>query len=61
MKLTKFVMSAACVLAMSACCNQAKQEAPAQRWSEEKANEWYAQLPWLAGADYINADAINQI
>ncbi len=24
------------------------------RWSEEKANEWYAQQPWLVGSDYIH-------
>ena len=31
------------------------------RWSEAKANEWYARLPWLSGCDYIPATAINQI
>jgi len=33
----------------------------AQRWSEEKANAWYAQQPWLVGANYIPSDAINQL
>lgn len=33
----------------------------ASRWSEEKANAWYAQLPWMSGCDYIPATAINQI
>ena len=46
---------------MGACQCRQETQATAQRWSEEKANEWYAQLPWMAGADYINADAINQI
>lgn len=31
------------------------------RWSEQKANEWYSQQPWLVGSDYIPATAINQI
>jgi hypothetical protein len=35
--------------------------ADAQRWSEEKANAWYAQQPWLVGANYIPSDAINQL
>ena len=35
--------------------------ARAQRWSEEKANAWYAQQPWLVGANYIPSDAINQL
>lgn len=30
-------------------------------WSKEKANEWYAKVPWTAGADYISSNAINQI
>lgn len=31
------------------------------RWSEQKANDWYAAQPWLVGSDYINRDAINQL
>jgi hypothetical protein len=23
------------------------------RWSEQKANEWYARQPWLVGSNYI--------
>ena len=35
---------------------------PAQeRWSAEKANTWYSQQPWLVGANYTPASAINQI
>jgi hypothetical protein len=30
-------------------------------WSMEKANDWYKQHPWLTGADYIPATAINQL
>jgi len=31
------------------------------RWTEEQANAWYQQQPWLVGSDYIPADAINQL
>ena len=31
------------------------------RWSEQKANDWYSQQPWLVGSDFINHDAINQL
>lgn len=31
------------------------------RWSETKANEWYAQQPWLVGANFIPSDAINEL
>jgi Cellulase (glycosyl hydrolase family 5) len=33
----------------------------AQRWSAEQAEHWYAQQPWLTGANYIPATAINQL
>ena len=31
------------------------------RWSEAKAQQWYAAQPWLVGANFIPADAINQL
>jgi hypothetical protein len=31
------------------------------RWSEAKANAWYAKQSWPVGADYIPRDAINQL
>ena len=34
--------------------------AQSSRWSEERANAWYAQQSWLVGANYIPSDAINQ-
>lgn len=30
-------------------------------WSVEKANKWYAEQPWLVGANYGPANAINQL
>jgi hypothetical protein len=35
--------------------------ADAQRWSEEKANDWYQQQPWLVGSNFIPATAINEL
>ncbi len=32
-----------------------------KRWSTEKANAWYAKLPWMVGANYTPANAINQL
>ncbi|HMC92357.1 MAG TPA: 1,4-beta-xylanase, partial [Allosphingosinicella sp.] len=32
-----------------------------ERWSAAQTNEWYAHQPWLTGANYIPADAINQL
>lgn len=31
------------------------------RWSQEKAQTWYARQPWLVGANYTPASAINQL
>ena len=28
-------------------------QAQAQRWTEAKANAWYAPQPWLVGANYV--------
>jgi hypothetical protein len=36
---------------------------PAQssRWSEQRANSWYDEQSWLAGSNFIPANAINQL
>ncbi|WP_254061774.1 1,4-beta-xylanase [Granulicella sp. L60] len=36
------------------------QAAGPARWTEVKANAWYAEQPWLVGANYVPSDAINQ-
>lgn len=35
--------------------------AQAPRWSEQKANDWYSQQPWLVGSNFIPKSAINQL
>src|SRR5713226_5314260 len=35
--------------------------AQTSRWSEQKANAWYAQQPWLVGSNYVPKSAINQL
>ncbi len=32
-----------------------------ERWTEEQANAWYAKQPFMAGANFIPSNAINQI
>ena len=34
---------------------------PPARWSEAKAQQWYAAQPWLVGANFLPANAINQL
>jgi Cellulase (glycosyl hydrolase family 5) len=50
-----FVLSAA-----SAFCANASDDGSA-KWSEAKANDWYAKQPWLVGANYIPSNAINEL
>src|ERR1700716_955006 len=35
--------------------------AQTSRWSEQKANAWYAQQPWLVGSNYVPKSAINEL
>src|SRR3954471_19726860 len=41
------------------CC--AAVAAPSQKWSEQKANDWYATQPFLVGSNYTPATAINEL
>jgi hypothetical protein len=31
------------------------------RWTEQRANDWYAKQPWLVGSNYTPRSAINQL
>src|SRR5574344_550196 len=53
-----FGISLLSLFTLASCSNK---QGSSQRWSEEKANEWYSKLPWMSGCDYIPATAINQI
>jgi hypothetical protein len=35
--------------------------AQTQRWTEDRANAWHRKQPWLVGANYIPATAINEL
>ncbi len=54
-----------CLLAVACfalCCNLVSgAEQTSQRWSEQKANDWYAEQPWLVGCNFIPSNAINQL
>src|SRR5687768_9718301 len=47
------------VLAFSTHTSLAQKGRPV--WSKEKANEWYAKLPWMSGANFLPSTAINQL
>lgn len=37
------------------------EEAPAARWSEDKAKAWHSSQPWLVGCNFSPSTAINQL
>jgi hypothetical protein len=47
-----------CALVPAACVLLGAQE---PRWTEQQANTWYAAQPWLVGANFAPADAINEL
>lgn len=54
------LMYGACVAQLRAAEPAAIVDAPG-RWARERAQEWYAQQPWLVGANYLPSNAINQL
>jgi Cellulase (glycosyl hydrolase family 5) len=54
MKTLFAILFLASFAALSSC-------AQAPRWTEQRANDWYARQPWLVGSNYIPATAINQL
>lgn len=61
MKLKSHTLIIAGLISMVSTFAQVRIVEPGKVWSAEKANEWYKQEPWLVGADYIPATAINQL
>ena len=54
------VLSAVTGFAAAAADPQAGQ-GPGRRWTPEEANAWHQRTPWLVGANYAPATAINQL
>jgi len=55
-------LAAACLAAVAHPSSAHAQQLPgAERWSQQKAQQWYAQQPWLVGSNYLPADAIDQL
>jgi len=38
-----------------------KAQAPTERWTEKRANDWYATQPWPVGANFLPSTAINEL
>jgi hypothetical protein len=59
MKKPKFVFVMAALIVAGLWVSAAQGQTP--RWTEQKANAWYAQQPWLVGSNYAPKSAINQL
>jgi Cellulase (glycosyl hydrolase family 5) len=58
-KISKHGFIPTVLIALAWCTSSASAQTP--RWSEQKANTWYAQQPWLVGSNYIPKSAINEL
>jgi hypothetical protein len=58
MKKLQYSLMMSILTAMVLCTAASAQTS---RWSEQKANDWYAQQPWLVGSNYIPKSAINEL
>jgi Glycosyl hydrolase family 10 len=52
-------ITAAILITVGLCAPAAS--AQTARWSEPKAQAWYAKQPWLVGSNYVPRSAINQL
>ncbi len=59
MRIAKCVFMTTVLMTSCLCSNAVR--AQTTRWTEEKANTWYAQQPWLIGSNYTPRSAINQL
>jgi endo-1,4-beta-mannosidase len=56
-----WILTITCLLAFGIACCSLEAKSPAMRWSEGKANEWYAGQKWPVGFNYVTSTAINEI
>jgi hypothetical protein len=59
--MTLFHCLVVAVACLALCCNLVSGAERSERWSEQKANDWYAKQPWLVGCNFIPSNAINQL
>jgi hypothetical protein len=57
------MLTFSCILALQIVPGTAQSgtETASGRWSQRQASDWYAQQPWLVGANFIPSNAINEL
>src|SRR2546421_10463399 len=59
MKIAKSAFLTPVLIVAALFTSAARAQTP--RWTEQKANAWYAQQPWLVGSNYVPKSAINEL
>nr|CAA9286242.1 GH5_13 / GH5 [uncultured Armatimonadetes bacterium] len=59
--MNRLVIAMTLVFHISTAAAASAAAAVSERWSEQKANDWYRGQPWLVGSNYNPASAINQL
>lgn len=57
----KQILLLALLLPLLGCQTPSRTATPRARWTTAQANAWYAQQPWLVGANFSPSTAINQL
>lgn len=61
-KVQKYLLLIAGSMIIKSCSNNIQNpQNQFERWTEEKAWEWYNKQPWLIGTNFISSSAINQL
>jgi hypothetical protein len=51
-----------CWIILGVLCNfVVSASAQDARWTEDRANQWYEQQPWLVGSNFLPSDAVNEL
>jgi hypothetical protein len=50
-----------CALLLATCSFLTSASAQGTRWSEDRANQWYAQQPWPVGSNFLPSNAVNEL
>jgi hypothetical protein len=60
-KIKKYLLLISGSIILKSCSNIQKNQIQHERWTEEKAWEWFDKQPWLVETNFISSSAINQL
>jgi hypothetical protein len=58
----RYLLLQGCIMLLAICCSvSTPASAQGTRWSEDRANQWYAQQPWPVGSNFLPSNAVNEL